>query len=78
MEFDIKEWASTEKVGSAYSFMHHGKFHGILETKVGAYRGNHIHPFDQYTLLLKGKASNIITSTARGSRSPWSSVRSPS
>ena len=60
MEFEIKEWASTEKVGSAYSFMHHGKFHGILETKVGAYRGNHVHPVDQYTLLLKGKASNII------------------
>ena len=28
--------------------------------KGGAYRGNHVHPVDQYTLLLKGKASNII------------------
>ncbi|MCK4438524.1 cupin domain-containing protein [Candidatus Bathyarchaeota archaeon] len=60
MEFEIKEWASTEKVGNAYSFMHHGKFHGILETKVGAYRGNHVHPVNQYTLLLKGKACNYI------------------
>ncbi len=60
MGFKIEEWASTEKVGQAYSFIHHGKFHGVLETKLGAYRGNHVHPFDQHTLLLKGKAKNIL------------------
>ncbi len=33
MEFDIKEWASTEKVGSAYSFMHHGNRKGSRKRK---------------------------------------------
>jgi mannose-6-phosphate isomerase-like protein (cupin superfamily) len=56
MGFEIDEWASPEAVGKAFGFEHHGKFHGILETRVGAYRGNHVHPHDQYTLLLKGRA----------------------
>ena len=60
MPLKIEEWASTEKVGSAYSFMHHGNFHGILQTKKGAYRGNHIHPNIQYTILLKGRAKNVL------------------
>ncbi|UCD45839.1 MAG: cupin domain-containing protein [Candidatus Bathyarchaeota archaeon] len=60
MVFDVEKWATTDAVGTAYSFVHHGKFHGVLETKVGAYRGNHVHPVDQYTLLLKGKAKNIL------------------
>jgi mannose-6-phosphate isomerase-like protein (cupin superfamily) len=60
MSFEIDEWASPEAVGKAFSFMHHGKFHGILETRVGAYRGNHVHPHDQYTLLLKGRAKYVL------------------
>lgn len=60
MVFKVEEWGSSEDVGIAYGFKHHGKFHGILETKVGAYRGNHTHPFDQYTLLLKGKAKYLL------------------
>ena len=56
MDFEIEEWSSTQKVGKAYGFKYQKKFHGILETKVGAYRGNHTHPVDQYTLLLRGKA----------------------
>jgi hypothetical protein len=28
----------------------------FLQTKKGAYRGNHIHPVDQLTVLLAGKA----------------------
>ena len=60
MAFRPEKWASNEKVGTAYSFKHHDKFHGILETKLGAYRGNHVHPYHQYTLLLRGKAKNIL------------------
>jgi hypothetical protein len=60
MGFEIDEWASPEAVGKAFRFKHHGKFHGILETRVGAYRGNHIHPHDQYTLLLKGRAKYVL------------------
>lgn len=58
--FEIKEWPANEDVGRAYGFVHHGKFHGILETKVGSYRGNHVHPHDQYTLLLKGRARYLL------------------
>ena len=32
----------------------------MLETKVNSYRGNHIHPNRQYTLLLSGKADYVL------------------
>jgi oxalate decarboxylase/phosphoglucose isomerase-like protein (cupin superfamily) len=60
MAFEIEEWPANEKVGKAYGFEHHGKFHGVLETKAGSYRGNHVHPNDQYTLLLKGRGRYIL------------------
>jgi mannose-6-phosphate isomerase-like protein (cupin superfamily) len=60
MVLDLEEWASSEAVGKAYGFKDSGKFHSILETKVGAYRGNHIHPYDQYTLLLRGRARYVL------------------
>ena len=58
--FDVREWSSPEAVGKAYGFEHHGKFHGILETRAGAYRGDHVHPHDQYTLLLRGRARYLL------------------
>ena len=60
MVLDLEEWASSEEVGKAYGFIDSGKFHGILETKRGAYRGNHVHPYDQYTLLLRGRARYVL------------------
>lgn len=30
-----------------------------METKAGAYRGNHKHPYDQYTLLISGKGRYV-------------------
>jgi oxalate decarboxylase/phosphoglucose isomerase-like protein (cupin superfamily) len=60
MAFEIKDWPANEKVGKAYGFEHHGKFHGVLETKAGSYRGNHVHPNDQYTLLLKGRGKYLL------------------
>ncbi|MDH5199819.1 MAG: cupin domain-containing protein [Candidatus Bathyarchaeota archaeon] len=32
----------------------------MLETRAGAYRGNHVHPHDQYTLLLRGRARYLL------------------
>jgi oxalate decarboxylase/phosphoglucose isomerase-like protein (cupin superfamily) len=52
----IENWGSFERVGIGYGFRYRGKFYSILETRVGAYRGNHIHPYDQHTILLSGKA----------------------
>lgn len=32
----------------------------MLETKKGAYRGNHTHPYNQYTMLLSGDATYVL------------------
>ncbi|MFP3952332.1 MAG: hypothetical protein ACLFVP_09370 [Candidatus Bathyarchaeia archaeon] len=61
MKIKIEEWESLlEEVGEAYKFKLDGKFHAILETREGYYRGNHIHPNRQHTLLLSGTGRYII------------------
>lgn len=59
MSLVINEWGSFEKVGKGYGFKVGGKFYSVLETKVGAYRGDHTHPYNQYTLLLSGRGKYI-------------------
>ncbi|MBS7630237.1 hypothetical protein KEJ47_01455 [Candidatus Bathyarchaeota archaeon] len=59
MGLKIEKWGAFEGVGDGYGFHNNGKFYAVLETKVGSYRGNHIHPYDQHTILLEGKASYI-------------------
>lgn len=61
MSFEVKEWGSSEAVGKAYGFRYQGRFYGILETKAGSYRGNHVHPVDQHTLLLNGKSRYLLS-----------------
>jgi oxalate decarboxylase/phosphoglucose isomerase-like protein (cupin superfamily) len=56
MGFKLEDWASTSKVGNGYAADINGKWCSFLETKKGAYRGNHVHPNDQYTVLLGGSA----------------------
>ena len=59
---DIKRWGGGEPtaVGEGYSWMYQGRFHSVLYTRAGLYRGNHIHPNDQHTLLLKGKGRYVF------------------
>ena len=59
---DIERWGGGEPtaVGEGYSWMYQGRFHSVLYTRAGLYRGNHIHPNDQHTLLLKGKGRYIF------------------
>ena len=52
----MKEWGTRPKVGVGYGADVNGKWCTYLETLKGAYRGNHIHPVDQYTVLLGGSA----------------------
>jgi len=59
MGLKIEKWGGFEGVGDGYGFHRNGKFFAVLETMVGSYRGNHIHPYDQHTILLEGKASYI-------------------
>ena len=62
MDFEMKEWAPTElakRVGKAYAGFFGSKFYSVLLTHAGHYRGNHIHPNKQSTILLSGKAKYI-------------------
>ena len=56
----LDDWGTFEGIGKGYSFTRDGKFFSVLETKVGSYRGNHIHPHKQYTLLLSGRADYVV------------------
>jgi hypothetical protein len=56
MEFNLVEWGSRPKVGKGFAADANGKWCSFLETKKGAYRGDHVHPNDQYTVLLAGSA----------------------
>ncbi|RLI09527.1 hypothetical protein DRO42_04000 [Candidatus Bathyarchaeota archaeon] len=67
---DIKRWGGGEPtaVGEGYSWTYKGKYYSVLYTRAGMFRGNHIHPNVQHTLLLEGKAGTSSWSTGR--RSP--------
>jgi hypothetical protein len=55
LDFEMKEWAPTElarKMGKSYGGFFGGEFYSMLLTYAGAYRGNHIHPNRQSTILL--------------------------
>jgi len=56
MDFDLQEWGSSPRVGNGYAADVNGKWCSFLQTKKGAYRGDHAHPYDQYTVLLDGSA----------------------
>lgn len=60
ISLNLEEWGTFEGIGQGYAFKRDGKFYSVLETKVGSYRGNHIHPHKQYTLLLSGKADYVV------------------
>jgi oxalate decarboxylase/phosphoglucose isomerase-like protein (cupin superfamily) len=60
LSLKLRDWGTFDRIGKGYAFNRDGKFYSILETKVGSYRGNHIHPHNQYTLLLSGKARYIL------------------
>jgi hypothetical protein len=59
---DIKRWGGGEPtaVGEGYSWVYEGKYYSVLFTRAGLFRGNHIHPCDQHTLLLKGKGRYVF------------------
>ncbi len=56
---DTEEWGTFAGVGAGKGFHKDGRFYSILETKKGAYRGNHKHPHNQYTLLISGKGKYV-------------------
>jgi hypothetical protein len=56
---ETKEWGTFQPIGAGIGFHKDGRFYSILETKKGAYRGNHKHPYNQYTLLISGKGKYV-------------------
>ncbi len=60
LSLNLKDWGTFEGIGKGYAFKQDEKFFSLLETKVGSYRGNHVHPNTQYTLLLSGKARYVL------------------
>jgi len=59
---DIQRWGGGEPtaVGEGYSWVYEGKYYSVLFTRGGMFRGNHIHPCDQHTLLLSGKGKYVF------------------
>ncbi|MFB0558494.1 MAG: hypothetical protein ACETVY_05180 [Candidatus Bathyarchaeia archaeon] len=59
---DIQRWGGGEPtaVGEGYSWVYGGKYYSVLYTRSGMFRGNHIHPNDQHTLLLSGKGRYVF------------------
>ena len=60
ISLELNDWGTFEKIGKGYAFKEGGNFYSILETKKGSYRGNHVHPNKQYTLLLQGEAKYVL------------------
>jgi len=62
-EFKMEFWEPTEKsrrAGRAYAGFFEGQFFSVLLTYAGGRRGNHVHPNNQSTILLAGKAKYVI------------------
>ena len=56
MKFELVEWGTHPVVGKGYAADVEGKWCSFLEARKGGYRGDHIHPVDQYSVLLAGEA----------------------
>jgi len=59
---DIRRWGGGEPtaVGEGYSWVYKDRYYSVLYTRAGMFRGNHIHPNDQHTLLLDGKGRYVF------------------
>jgi len=59
---DVQRWGGGEPtaVGEGYSWVYQGRYYSVLYTRAGMFRGNHIHPNDQHTLLLDGKGRYVF------------------
>jgi hypothetical protein len=59
---DLERWGGGEPtaVGEGHKWTYEGRFYSVLYTRGGMFRGNHIHPVDQHTLLLKGKGRYVF------------------
>ncbi|MBN2335996.1 hypothetical protein JXL21_10600 [Candidatus Bathyarchaeota archaeon] len=54
MPLEFREWGTSREAGKGYGGQVGGRWCSVMETRRGAYRGDHIHSVDQYTVLLDG------------------------
>jgi hypothetical protein len=59
---DIQRWGGGEPtaVGEGYSWVWEGRYYSVLYTRAGMFRGNHVHPCYQHTLLLNGRGRYVF------------------
>ncbi len=59
---DFQRWGGGEPtaVGEGYSCTYKGNYYSVLFTRAGMFRGNHIHPHRQHTLLLDGRGKYVF------------------
>jgi len=59
---DFQRWGGGEPtaVGEGYSCTYNGRYYSVLFTRAGMFRGNHVHPHMQHTLLLEGKGRYVF------------------
>jgi len=55
----MKRWGEIQNVGHGFAGFYKGKFYAVLFTRAGSYRGNHVHPNKQSSILLSGKANYL-------------------
>ena len=59
---DFQRWGGGEPtaVGEGYSCIYKGRYYSVLFTRAGMFRGNHIHPHRQHTLLMDGRGRYVF------------------
>jgi hypothetical protein len=59
---DFQRWGGGEPtaVGEGYSCTYKGRYYSVLFTRAGMFRGNHIHPHRQHTLLMDGRGKYVF------------------
>jgi len=59
-ELGVEDVDKPNAIGEAYACTYNGRFFSLLLTRAGMYRGDHVHPNLQHTLLLEGKGKYVI------------------
>lgn len=59
MDFEMKRWGEIPNVGHGFAGFYKEKFYAVLFTQAGSFRGNHVHPNKQSSILLSGKAKYV-------------------
>ena len=54
MGLEFREWGTSRQAGKGYGGQVGGRWCSVMETRKCAYRGDHVHKVNQFTVLLDG------------------------